>query len=110
MELIQTLRKIRACEGEVAAQLLLEAYVERQLAEVREELEITDKLLADRDRLLAVIPACPQHGAQCVPHAIQWVQAALQALGAAEKMLVTMGLDPRPQAGPASVPQHDPFR
>jgi hypothetical protein len=32
MELMQTLRKIRACEGDAAAQLLLEAYVAQKVA------------------------------------------------------------------------------
>lgn len=32
MELLQTLRRIRACEGDVAAQLLLEAYVAQEVA------------------------------------------------------------------------------
>jgi len=36
MELLQTLRKIRACEGEAAAQLLLEAYVMQEVAKERE--------------------------------------------------------------------------
>lgn len=36
MELLQTLRKIRACESEVAAQLLLEAYVAQEVAAERE--------------------------------------------------------------------------
>ena len=36
MELLQTLRKIRACKGEAAAQLLLEAYVMQEAAKERE--------------------------------------------------------------------------
>ncbi len=32
MELLPTLRKIRACESEVTAQLLLEAYVAQEVA------------------------------------------------------------------------------
>ena len=35
MELLQTLRRIRACEGDVAAQLLLEAYVAQEVAAER---------------------------------------------------------------------------
>ena len=35
MELLQTLRRIRACEGEAAAQLLLEAYVAQEVAAER---------------------------------------------------------------------------
>lgn len=36
MKLLQTLRKIKACEGDVAAQLLLEAYVAQEVAAERE--------------------------------------------------------------------------
>jgi hypothetical protein len=35
MELLQTLRRIRACEGDAAAQLLLEAYVIQEVAAER---------------------------------------------------------------------------
>lgn len=37
MELLQTLRCIRACEGEAAAQLVLEAYVAQEVATEREK-------------------------------------------------------------------------
>ena len=37
MELLQTLRKIRSCEGDAAAQLLLEAYVMQEVAAKREQ-------------------------------------------------------------------------
>ncbi len=47
-----------------------------QIAELRKELEITDRLLAERNRVLAEIPPCPLHGEQCVPHCIEWVTAA----------------------------------
>ena len=36
MELLQTLRKIRLCEDDSAAQLLLEAYVMQEVAAERE--------------------------------------------------------------------------
>lgn len=38
-----------------------------------EEISIADKIIAERDRLISAIPACPVHG-QCVPHAIEWVE------------------------------------
>lgn len=41
----------------------------------REYIATLEKLLAERDRLLAEIPLCPDHGAGCVPHAIEWVRA-----------------------------------
>lgn len=40
---------------------------------LREEVEIDNKIIAERDRLLNAIPECAAHG-QCVPHAIQWVR------------------------------------
>ena len=39
-------------------------------------IEIHNKIIAERNRLLDAIPACPVHG-QCVPHAIEWVEKAL---------------------------------
>lgn len=42
---------------------------------LRQELEVTDRLLQERDRLLRAIPECPVHGA-CVPHALEWVKRA----------------------------------
>ncbi len=38
-----------------------------------EEISLDNKIIAERDRLLAVIPECGPHG-QCVPHAIDWVE------------------------------------
>lgn len=39
-----------------------------------EELAISDRIIAERGRLLEAIPACPRHGDQCVPHAIEIVE------------------------------------
>ncbi len=47
MELLQTLRKIRACEGEAAAQLLLEAYVMQEVAKEMEACAKACELLDD---------------------------------------------------------------
>ena len=49
-----------------------------EMKELREELEVTDKLLHDHERILATIPECPAHGA-CVPHAVQWVKDQIAA-------------------------------
>lgn len=46
------------------------------LAEAAEELDITNKLLAERERVLNAIPECPTHGSMCVPHALDWVEAS----------------------------------
>ena len=40
-----------------------------------EELLVTDKLLEERNRVMEAIPPCPRHGSQCVPHALEWVEA-----------------------------------
>lgn len=37
------------------------------------ELEVSDKLLEDREALLEAIPQCPVHG-KCIPHAIEWIE------------------------------------
>lgn len=41
-----------------------------------EEIDVADKIIAERNRLLDAIPACPVHG-QCVPHAIEWVEKSM---------------------------------
>ena len=45
----------------------------KEIDGLREEVEIDNKVIAERDRLLNAIPECAAHG-QCVPHAIQWVK------------------------------------
>ena len=51
--------------------------IQVQVAALEEELRITDKLLAERNRLLEAIPPCPMHGSQCVPHALEWIHKKL---------------------------------
>lgn len=46
-----------------------------EIDRLREELDITDKLLAARERVLDAIPPCPVHGSQCIPHALEWIEA-----------------------------------
>lgn len=48
----------------------------REVLDLLEEINIADKIIAERDRLISAIPACPVHG-QCVPHAIEWVEKAV---------------------------------
>jgi hypothetical protein len=50
---------------------------------LREELRMTDALLAERQRVLEAIPPCPQHGS-CVPHALEWIERAKKARGESE--------------------------
>ena len=37
-------------------------------------LAITDKLLDARNEVLDLIPECPMHGPQCLPHAQEWIE------------------------------------
>ena len=72
MELLQTLRKIRACAGDAAAQLLLEKYVAQ---EVEAERERCAKLCEGID---ARCPECAAHNDhdQCiVPQPWQYAEA-----------------------------------
>lgn len=48
-----------------------------------EELRITDALLVERNRILDAIPPCPEHGGQCVPHALAWIEMAKRTVAAA---------------------------
>ena len=50
---------------------------EAHIEALEEEVATDDRLLAERDRLLDAIPECGAHGKRCIPHAIEWVQAAL---------------------------------
>lgn len=40
---------------------------------LREEIEVTDKILAERTRVLEAVPPCDLHGSLCIPHALDWV-------------------------------------
>lgn len=87
-----------ALEGEAAGRALMDAEGEAFLPEVvkqlqsciealEKEVEVDEKLLAERDRLLDAIPACEAHGNQCVPHAIEWVLASVNLEKAADAIL-----------------------
>lgn len=43
--------------------------------ELIEALDIAYMLIDDRDRLFEFIPACPEHGKNCTPHAIEWLKS-----------------------------------
>ena len=45
----------------------------RKCAELEEELTITDKLLAERQKVLDAIPECQSHGKGCIPNALEWI-------------------------------------
>lgn len=46
----------------------------QQLKEAREEIRVSDLLLAERQKLLDAIPECPDHGGNCIPHALEWIE------------------------------------
>ena len=50
------------------------------LADLREELLVTERLLDDRESVLRAIPACQEHGSGCIPHALKWIEEAAKAL------------------------------
>ena len=57
----------------------LEAELERMregIAIMKETHRATSGLLEQRQRVLNAIPDCPTHGANCVPHAIEWIHQA----------------------------------
>ena len=45
----------------------------KQYQNLRSELNVTEELLNDRQRLLDAIPECEPHG-KCVPHALEWIE------------------------------------
>ncbi len=51
-----------------------------ELARLVEELKVADELLETRMALVEAVPECPEHGPQCVPHAIEWVKTAQDKL------------------------------
>lgn len=46
---------------------------EDQISCLKKELEVTESLLKDRQRVLDAIPECKSHGS-CVPHALDWIK------------------------------------
>jgi hypothetical protein len=54
--------------------LMPEAWKDDEIYKLKEELRVTEELLETRNKLLEAIPACPVHGSQCVPHAMEWVK------------------------------------
>lgn len=49
--------------------------------DTHKELEVTNGLLAETERVLHAIPECPLHGNRCVPHALEWIESAKAAVG-----------------------------
>ena len=45
------------------------------IEKIKEEVEVLNKLLEERETLLDSIPQCPVHG-KCIPYAIRWIEQA----------------------------------
>lgn len=52
---------------------------EQTMDDLKHELEVTDELLKDEQRVLDAIPPCPVHG-RCIPHALDWIKRAKAAI------------------------------
>lgn len=52
----------------------LNIIIEKSLEKVKHELEITEKLLNERQQVINAIPECELHGGNCVPHALEWIE------------------------------------
>ena len=50
-------------------------------ADLRLYIRATESVLEGRNRVLGAIPECPLHGNQCIPHALEWINARLQDCG-----------------------------
>lgn len=47
--------------------------------ELKKDLEVTEKLLSERQRVLDAIPECKIHG-KCIPHALEWIEEAKETI------------------------------
>lgn len=52
---------------------------------LKEELDITNSILRERQKLLDAIPECEVHG-KCVPHAIEWIESMIQVISKNEQL------------------------
>ncbi|MGI2056194.1 hypothetical protein ACRN9T_03225 [Shewanella baltica] len=52
---------------------------------LKEELDITNSLLRERQKILDAIPECEVHG-KCVPHAIEWIESMIQVISENEQL------------------------
>jgi hypothetical protein len=51
--------------------------MQRQISELKLELETANILLKERTRVLEAIPHCRMHGSTCIPHALEWVHTVV---------------------------------
>ena len=99
MSELYTLVKCAHCERGVRNQYSVRGYCSTCAEEL---LDVTDKLLAERNRVVDVIPECPVHGPQCVPHAVEWVEKAQAELKRLRRLEAAVALVDGPET-----PRHD---
>lgn len=46
------------------------------VGDLHEEVDLDNKRIAELERVLKAIPACPDHGDLCIPHAMEWIAKA----------------------------------
>ena len=46
-------------------------------ADLRQYIRVTESILEGRNCVLEAIPECPLHGNQCIPHALEWINARI---------------------------------
>ncbi len=51
--------------------------LEKQIEELKDEMEVDDRLLKGYSRVMDEIPECPAHGNRCVPHAVEWIRRVI---------------------------------
>lgn len=63
-----------------------------EVKQLRDELDVTGLLLDTRNKVLDAIPECPDHGSQCVPHALEWIENVQKQIAQlAEALEVAIG-------------------
>ena len=72
----EQIKRIDPYEGEQGNEGAYTRLLEKLVLELREDLSIANKLLEARNEVIEAIPHCPDHGGQCLPHALLWVIAA----------------------------------
>lgn len=49
-------------------------YLNSRIFNLEKDLEVSDHLLNERNKVLNAIPKCKVHGSQCIPNAIEWIE------------------------------------
>ncbi len=62
----------------VGSWYVLDFYHKSRTTGIEEELKVYERLMTERDKIMAAIPECSVHGKQCVPHALEWIEIQKQ--------------------------------